>query len=611
MLSRAVNGFTEAQVNAALRGVLRPPQYRVRAELYNHKNEFLEAFRSLILDGSEINHVRGNQIKRYGRFNILELRLALDAYHTQVIDSDPLFYWRLGETSGATATDASSNGRNGTYNGGVTYSVASLLLGATDNTGVTLNGSTGFVSITDAGWMDVSAISGVIWLKGTGVSRALIDRDDGSSNRFFRFAIDSSGNLALTLTFTSGSPTTKTFTATGKVNDGSEHMCWFTYDGMFVRIGVGTKLLHKEAETRTLATGTLGIRVGATNAGTLFNNGTLDEAALWNRALSSNELRRMAKKGIGKLAEVDYTDDRLKIYYGVKMDSNGTDGTPWAEWPQGLFLFGKPRRKSTKEGIQVSVDVFDQTKQLVDRTVSGNRYIVSSGTNYITAITAAMVAAGFETSQFVFTATSLTLPEAREWAIGASYEKIVNDLLYEINYKPIRFNGEGQAIAEPYVLEGARASEYTYETDSLSVIGVGAEEEVRPLKIPNTVTLTQANPGSPTIESTSQNENIESNSSVPQQGTVQDPVRPVNAANQTILDALADRELTEGTETSLINLRLLPHPFHDDSDIFLLRHTGINHALDIDGKYMDIERRLPLKEGEQMEVIGKEVVNVA
>jgi len=68
-----------------------------------------------------------------------------DAYGAAVYDSDPDFYWRLGETSGTTAGDASRNGAAGLYSGGVTFGTPGAVSGTT-STAVTLDGLRGAVA---------------------------------------------------------------------------------------------------------------------------------------------------------------------------------------------------------------------------------------------------------------------------------------------------------------------------------------------------------------------------------------------------------------------------------------------------------------------------------
>src|SRR5579883_3400718 len=54
----------------------------------------------------------------------------------------PSAYWRMGESAGATVVDASGNGVNGTYVGGVTHGVPGAIVGDSD-TATTFDGQAG------------------------------------------------------------------------------------------------------------------------------------------------------------------------------------------------------------------------------------------------------------------------------------------------------------------------------------------------------------------------------------------------------------------------------------------------------------------------------------
>lgn len=80
-----------------------------------------------------------------------------------VMQTAPTFYYRLGEASGTTAADSSSNANTGTYNAsGVTYSVAGAILGGDKNTAITT--TTGFVTAA-VGVIPAGSFSMACWFK--------------------------------------------------------------------------------------------------------------------------------------------------------------------------------------------------------------------------------------------------------------------------------------------------------------------------------------------------------------------------------------------------------------------------------------------------------------
>ncbi|GAB4081268.1 LamG domain-containing protein [Modestobacter muralis] len=62
-----------------------------------------------------------------------------------VLGQGPSFFWRLDEPSGSVAEDQTSNGRTGSYVGGISRGVTAGLSGSS-NPAITLDGSTGYVT---------------------------------------------------------------------------------------------------------------------------------------------------------------------------------------------------------------------------------------------------------------------------------------------------------------------------------------------------------------------------------------------------------------------------------------------------------------------------------
>ena len=86
-------------------------------------------------------------------------------YVSLVLGANPTLYWRLGEASGGTAFDASTNGQNGVYSGtGITYGEAGALPNFTNtavgiNTGsVVSQGIFNFPQVTVAAWVKLNAV---------------------------------------------------------------------------------------------------------------------------------------------------------------------------------------------------------------------------------------------------------------------------------------------------------------------------------------------------------------------------------------------------------------------------------------------------------------------
>lgn len=85
-------------------------------------------------------------------------------YSTVVLADSPLLYWRLNELSGSTAADASPNGNDGTFTGGVTFA-ASGIPNCAGDLAVTLDGSSGYISKTFAAALNPAQFSIEAWVK--------------------------------------------------------------------------------------------------------------------------------------------------------------------------------------------------------------------------------------------------------------------------------------------------------------------------------------------------------------------------------------------------------------------------------------------------------------
>lgn len=84
----------------------------------------------------------------------MNLMVGVGPYERTVRNLSPVAYWRLGETSGTSALELMQS-RNGTYTGGFTLSADGALVtgefpGGLRDKAVTLNGTTGYVTVTTA-----------------------------------------------------------------------------------------------------------------------------------------------------------------------------------------------------------------------------------------------------------------------------------------------------------------------------------------------------------------------------------------------------------------------------------------------------------------------------
>jgi hypothetical protein len=225
-------------------------------------------------------------------------RLRIGAGYLPMVRADgPTAYWRLGEASGTTATDE-LGAFNATYQNTPTLGVAGRISG---NTAVTFDSSqsehatAGDISAFDTGdctyecWFKTSTTSGDRYMVSEGSS--------ASNNDQCRMGVH---NTVLTadLFKSSGSDFT-TINGTTNCADGNWH------HAVLVKSGTNFTLYldgHQEAQDTTIpTTGLVADRatIGAARAASTSSywNGTLDEPAIYKRALSAAEILQHYTEG--------------------------------------------------------------------------------------------------------------------------------------------------------------------------------------------------------------------------------------------------------------------------------------------------------------------------
>lgn len=207
-------------------------------------------------------------------------------------------YYRFSD-SGTTAPNLGTGGTaTGTYTGSPAKQVAGALVGSSD-TAVGLNGSTDYVTVPRLAAI-TSDLTAEVWVKGSASSgggpgnsfadsAGLIDAGNAASARDWGVAIDATGRIVAGC----GNGGTVLRSAAGVLSDGNWHHVAFTrvratgatalfVDGVSVATGTG-------CSTNTL-TGSTTVWFGRSHESNLYVQATLDEGALYSRALAAPEL---------------------------------------------------------------------------------------------------------------------------------------------------------------------------------------------------------------------------------------------------------------------------------------------------------------------------------
>ena len=219
-------------------------------------------------------------------------------YASTVTADSPAGYWRLGESSGTTAT-AASGSPNGTYTNGPILGHSSLV-GDTD-TSASFDLTDDYVSLGDVyDFAGTASFTYETWINPAAADtnwHKLVSKEMGTSP-YNGWAL----NLRPT---TSGTANTLKFeridnaggvdgvSSTTVLQPGTWYHVAITYDGSIMKLYVnGTQEGGNIASTRSLADNTTALRIGgsATGAGTSVG-GTLDEVAIYTTVLDQTRIQ--------------------------------------------------------------------------------------------------------------------------------------------------------------------------------------------------------------------------------------------------------------------------------------------------------------------------------
>lgn len=219
-------------------------------------------------------------------------------YQRTVFALRPTAWWRLGETSGATAFDSSGNGNNGVYYNGPALGAAGLIAGDPDPA-VSLDGTNDYVSVMNASALAPSQFTVVVWVRP--------DLVDTSKARYVGMkglpGANKTGwqvyqNINGSWLFAWADGTTNYSVGLGAATAGTRYMLAVTHDGAqgtSYRNGVfvGSKAAGFVPDTSD------SLFIGAWRTSGNFFDGVVDEFAFFNRVLAPAEICDLYKAGTG------------------------------------------------------------------------------------------------------------------------------------------------------------------------------------------------------------------------------------------------------------------------------------------------------------------------
>lgn len=258
-------------------------------------------------------------------------------------------------------------------------------------------------------------------------------------------------------------------------------------------------------------------------------------------------------------------------------------------------------------GVSTLTDVFDEEEHdvqieaydrcfILQSTRTETIYHIDAGTNYIEAVKALLAGAGIVLYTAINDGTAIGT-DREDWDIGTNYLTIINQLLSEINYAPIWFDGNGYAVIQPEQSVSAAGVKHRLAGNAVTVLGQGCDKVLDIYNAPNVAIAVCNNPDSDTpLTSTAVNDNpLSSLSTIKRGRRIAQVYRVDNIADQAALDEYASRiinDLMFASETATVQTANLPDFGY--KDIVEIQHPSMQ------GLYIDTAWELTLGAGNRM-----------
>ena len=211
----------------------------------------------------------------------------------------------------------------------------------------------------------------------------------------------------------------------------------------------------------------------------------------------------------------------------------------------GIFQPIKVQRIDNGTAVNLSISANDRCWAVRD-TRSESRVYFAAGTNYVAAAVSVLTGTGIAVINAVQTAA--TLGEDREWPIGTSRLDIVNELLTEINYEQLWFDGSGTAMIQPVRIPNAvNISHVLDETKIESLMLPGIQSDTDLLSAANVFVCVCSNADkSSAMTAIAENTNPQSPLSIARRGKrITKVIQINNIASQAALQAFANRQVSD------------------------------------------------------------------
>jgi autotransporter-associated beta strand protein/parallel beta-helix repeat protein len=222
--------------------------------------------------------------------------MPADYYGNAVVSSGPAGYWHLDETGGTTAADASGNGNQGIYSSGVTLGISGVLPTVSDNA-AQFHGNNDSLSIPDNAAFKPAQITVEAWVKPDPASpyyRGLVVKTSNAGWGDGYGIVRVGGDNTNIRFFVNNYNTTQ---VQGAIAVGQWSHVVGTYDGANLKLYINGVLAGSLAYSGPINHSTAPLLIGSGGSGYDWL-GTIDETAVYGRALSAAEIQGHYLHGI-------------------------------------------------------------------------------------------------------------------------------------------------------------------------------------------------------------------------------------------------------------------------------------------------------------------------
>jgi beta-glucanase (GH16 family) len=217
-------------------------------------------------------------------------------YAAAVAADGPVSDWRLGETTGTTAAD--SVGTNpGAYTNGVTLGAPSLVAADTANPAASFDGVNDSVAVqSSAGLSPAGAVTVEAWVRPSALPAA--GTFASVATKAESYALQFNGPQLEFTTMQAGARR-RVQAPAGAVVAGQTYHVVGTYDGTTQRLFVNGAQVASAAFSGAMSVNTNRVVLGSWDTASEFLSGTIDEVAVYGKALSAAQVANHFNQGAG------------------------------------------------------------------------------------------------------------------------------------------------------------------------------------------------------------------------------------------------------------------------------------------------------------------------